>query len=119
MENDYKKIGKFGENIAVKFLKIRGYKILEQNFMCKQGEIDIIAKDRNEYIFCEVKTRRTNKYGSPIDAVNFYKKKHIWNATKYYLYKNKLMNKNIRFDVIEIYIKDKKIYINHIKSIMF
>ena len=116
-KNDTKKIGEKGESIATDFLKRKGYKIIERNFFCKQGEIDIVAKKEEEYIFCEVKTRRNFKYGEPRDSVNYIKKKHMWDATKYYVYKNNLYNKNIRFDVIEVYIYNRGNYINHIKNI--
>ena len=115
-KNDLKKVGNRGEKIAVNFLKRKGYKIIEQNFLCHQGEIDIIAKKEKEYIFCEVKTRRNMNYGEPRDSVNYVKKKHICDATRYYLYKNDLYDKYIRFDVIEVYIHDDKTYINHIKN---
>lgn len=52
-----KKFGNIGEEISSKYLEQIGYKIIEKNFSCRQGEIDIIAKDRNEYVFIEVKTR--------------------------------------------------------------
>ena len=115
-KNDFKKIGNEGEEMATDFLKRRGYKIIERNFLCHQGEIDIIAKKKKEYVFCEVKTRRNVKYGEPRDSVNHTKKKHIYDATKYYLYKNDLCNEYIRFDVIEVYIHKDKSYINHIKN---
>lgn len=109
-------IGKDGEEIAAKFLENKGYKILNRNFLTRHGEIDIIAKDKEEYVFIEVKTRKSNKYGEPIDAINNNKIKHLKSAINYYLYINKLENKFIRIDVIEVkYIKNK-IYINHIKQ---
>lgn len=111
-------IGKAGEEEATKYLKNQGYQIIQRNFRCKQGEIDIIAKDKNEYVFIEVKTRQNLNYGMPCEAVNLSKKNHILNATKYYLYLHKLENKYIRFDVVEIYKKKEKIFINHIKNIM-
>ena len=113
-----KKIGKYGEDIAVKFLENYDYKIISRNFFCSQGEIDIVAKKEEELVFCEVKTRTNKKFGNPKDAVNFYKKTHMWNSAKYFLYKYNLMNKYIRFDVIEIYINNNKTHINHIKNIM-
>ena len=54
-KNDLKKVGNRGEKIAVNFLKRKGYKIIEQNFLCHQGEIDIIAKKEKEYIFLKLK----------------------------------------------------------------
>ncbi len=81
-----------------------------------QGEIDIIAKDEKYLVFIEVKTRTNQKYGEPRDAVDKNKRKHIINTIKYYLYKNDLENAYIRIDIIEIYIKKQKTYINHIKN---
>lgn len=109
-------IGKEGEEIATEFLENKGYKILDRNFLTRHGEIDIVAKDNEEYVFIEVKTRRNNEYGQPIDAIDKDKIKHLKSAISYYLYINKLENKFIRIDVIEVkYIKNK-IYINHIKQ---
>ncbi len=109
-------LGKTGEEIATQYLIKNGYKLLVKNFRCRQGEIDIIALDKNEIVFIEVKTRKNANYGHPIDAVDKRKQKHILNASKYYIYINKLENRDMRFDVIEIYVKDK-FYINHIKNI--
>lgn len=117
MLNKKQKLGKMGEELAASYLKKQGYKIIERNFKCKQGEIDIIAKEKNEYVFIEVKTRQNFCYGMPSEAVDKKKQKHIWNATKYYIYLNKLENEFIRIDVIEIYKKDEEYYINHIKQI--
>lgn len=108
--------GKEGEDIATEFLENKGYKILDRNFLTRHGEIDIVAKDNEEYVFIEVKTRRNNEYGEPIDAIDKNKIKHLKSAISYYLYINKLENKFVRIDVIEVkYIKNK-IYINHIKQ---
>lgn len=94
-----------------------GYKIIERNFICRQGEIDIIAMDlkNNEYVFIEVKTRTNFKYGKPAESIGKYKQKHFLNATKYYIYKNHLEREFIRFDVIEVYWHNK-IYLRHIKN---
>lgn len=108
--------GKDGEEIASKYLLQNGYKILKRNFYTKQGEIDIIAKEKYEYVFIEVKTRKNREYGEPIDAIDKNKIKHLKKAINYYLYKNRLEDKFIRIDIIEIkYMKDK-FYINHIKQ---
>ena len=113
-----KEIGKYGEDIAVKFLEENDYIIISRNFFCKYGEIDIIVKKEEEIIFCEVKTRTSNKFGNPKDAVNYYKKNHMRNSAKYFLYKNKLMDRYIRFDVIEVFISYNEVYVNHIFNIM-
>lgn len=120
-DNMYKKnLGNYGEDIAIKYLEESGYKILDRNFITKKGEIDIIAYYRNEYIFIEVKTRSSNKYGRPIEAVNKIKEHNIIESSKYYIYKNKLENKYIRYDIIEVYFCGmKQPLINHIFNTFF
>jgi len=111
-------IGKWGENLACKYLEKNQYKVVERNFSCRQGEIDIIAKDigKQELVFIEVKTRSNLKYGNPIEAVNKQKQKHIKRVAKYYIYKKHISHIAVRIDVIEIYIKKSIVIINHIRQ---
>lgn len=113
-----KNIGDMGEKKAVKFLKKKGYSILETNFKTKFGEIDIIAKKDDCICFVEVKTRSSENFGEPREAVNFYKQQKISSVAKFYLMKQK-EDMMCRFDVIEVkYDKDDKkfIEINHIED---
>ena len=99
----YNKItGQCGEDIATDLLKKKGCKIVQRNFTCKTGEIDIIAKDKENLIFVEVKTRRSDKFGTPAEAVTYNKKQNIVKTAKMYLLKNPT-DLNIRFDIIEVY----------------
>lgn len=112
-------VGRSGEDIAEQYLLESKYEIIERNFSCRQGELDIIAKDKSELVFIEVKTRTNNKYGNPIDAITYYKQRHIIKSIEYYLFKHKLENIPMRIDVIEVYEKaENKYYINHIKNAM-
>ena len=111
-------IGKIGEDLATKYLEDREYTIIERNFISRQGEIDIIAKDKKELVFIEVKTRTNTLYGMPVDAVNEVKQKHLINTVKYYLYKKHLENEFVRIDVIEVYLQENEYKINHIKQII-
>lgn len=112
-------IGKWGENLACQYLEKNNYKVIERNFLCRQGEIDIIAKDiaKRELVFIEVKTRSNLKYGNPAEAVNMEKQKHMVKAIKYYIYKNQIKDVPIRIDVLEVYIV-QNCKINHIKQII-
>ncbi len=94
--------GQCGEDIASEYLKKKGYKILERNYKNKIGEIDIVAKYKEDLVFVEVKTRSSDKFGTPAEAVTYYKKQRIVNCTKYYLMQHPT-DMNIRFDVIEVY----------------
>lgn len=78
--NAKQQLGKIGENLASEYLEKQGYLILERNFACRQGEIDIIAKDEKEFVFVEVKTRRSLKFGYPAEAVTNIKRKHMQKA---------------------------------------
>lgn len=97
-----KMTGACGEDVACSFLKKKKYKIIERNFRCPFGEIDIIAKDGIDMVFVEVKTRASEKYGTPAQAVTYYKKQNIVKTAQFYLMKNPT-EMNIRFDIIEVY----------------
>ena len=110
--------GKFGEDEAAKYLENKGYKILDRNFYCKRGEIDIIALDKKEIVFIEIKSRTNGEYGLPSEAVTKEKIKHILKTAEYYLYIRNLENEPVRIDVIEIFIQNRQIKINHLKQVI-
>ena len=109
-------LGRIGENIIADYITKLGYKVVERNFECNQGEIDIIAKDKGELVFIEVKTRTDISYGEASEAVTNTKKRHLINSIKYYIYKQKLENQPIRIDVAEVYINKGKVKVNYIKQ---
>lgn len=110
-------LGKYGENKACEYLSKKKYKIIERNFLCRQGEIDIIAiSETKELVFIEVKTRSNLKYGMPCEAVTSNKIKNIIFSSKYYIMKNNLYNYNVRYDVMEVLVINKACFINHIKA---
>lgn len=112
-------LGRIGENIIADYITKLGYKVVERNFACNQGEIDIVAKDEEELVFIEVKTRTDISYGEASEAVTDTKKRHLINSIKYYIYKQKLENQPIRIDVAEVYIKCGKVKINYIKQAIY
>ncbi|MDE7454461.1 MAG: YraN family protein [Clostridia bacterium] len=95
-------IGVVGEDLACKYLCKKGYKILERNFSCKYGEIDVIAQQRGYYVFIEVKSRSSLMYGAPCEAVTPYKQRRIISAAKYWLTVNHKVGSPVRFDVVEV-----------------
>lgn len=109
-------LGRIGENIIADYITKLGYKVVERNFECNQGEIDIIAKDKEELVFIEVKTRTDISYGEASEAVTNTKKRHLINSIKYYIYKQKLENQPIRIGVAEVYINKGKVKVNYIKQ---
>lgn len=101
-KSNNRKIGSQYEVLAKKYLIQNHYAILEMNYRCKSGEIDIIARDDEYIIFIEVKYRSSAKFGYPRESVNYYKQKRIIAAAKYYLFSHKYYDRNCRFDVLEI-----------------
>lgn len=95
-------LGAFGEGLACEYLESEGYRILERNFRCRAGELDIIAVQDDIVAFIEVKTRSSDKYGLPSDAVSAGKQRKIVKTALYYMQKNRLLGHMCRFDVIEI-----------------
>jgi putative endonuclease len=114
--NQRQKFGKESESIVAKQLKKRGYKILEQNYRTKLGEIDIIAKDKKTLVFVEVKARRTDLYGSPKWAITPKKQRQMSKVALYYLKVTKQTNVKARFDVVTLRSIEKKPQIDIIKN---
>lgn len=118
MKSNNKNIGDNGEKIANKYLSDIGYEIIESNFRFKTGEIDLIGKDDDYLVFIEVKTRNSNFFGEPAEAVTRIKRFRIIRTAEIYMMRNKLYNCNFRFDVIEIMLTNKPdiFHVNLIKN---
>lgn len=109
-----KKLGRKGEKLAVKYLKRGGYKILKRNYVNPFGEVDIIAQKEDTVAFIEVKTRLSDVFGAPSEAVNYSRKQRYISAAKYFFYE-RAINCTVRFDIIEIF----KGTINHIENAFY
>lgn len=111
-----KALGSKGEDLAVRFLKKIGYKIIARNYKTHVGEIDIIAKDGDTTVFVEVKTRADDSFGHPFEAVDKRKRQKIKNLALSYLKKHG-KELPVRFDVLSIsYVNNGKKEIEHIKD---
>jgi putative endonuclease len=100
--NQRQAFGKAGEDLAVRYLKRKGYKVLERNYTCPVGEIDIVAKDKKTIVFVEVKTRRSMSYGSARLAITPHKQRKISMTALYYLKCNRQVDQDARFDVVTV-----------------
>jgi len=94
-------LGKWGESQAADYLQTHGLRIICRNYRCPLGEIDIIAQDGDCLVFCEVKTRSSNKYGLPQEAVVWTKQQKIAKVASWYLGSQEV-TMDIRFDVVAI-----------------
>ncbi len=110
--------GKEGEEIAAAYLKAKGYQIIEMNKRFGRAEIDIIAKIGNEYVFVEVKTRTSDYFGFPEEAIDKRKIKLLGKAAEQFtLEKNDDLE--IRFDMISLVLRTAKHDIKHIEDAFF
>jgi putative endonuclease len=111
--------GYIGEDIAGKYLEENGYTIVKRNFTFgRVGEVDIIAEKNSKLVFVEVKYRTSDKYGDPLFAINPRKVQSMRKTAEGYLYVNKITNREIRFDVITIDVRDRSVppKLNHIEQ---
>ena len=95
-------IGNEYERIAGKYLEEHGYQIIEYNFYSRHGEIDIIAKHEGYLVFVEVKYRKDDGAGSPLDAITVQKQRTISKCAMYYMNKKHVQDVSVRFDVVGI-----------------
>jgi len=118
MENqDKNDVGKWGEDVARKFLEKEGYAILDTNWHSGHKEVDIIAQSNNCVVFVEVKTRTSN-FINPADAVNKQKQKFLMYAANYYV-RSKGLDLDVRFDIITIVAIHGKVEIEHMKNAFY
>ncbi|MCK9275387.1 MAG: YraN family protein [Syntrophales bacterium] len=108
--------GRLGERLAADYLAKKGYKIAELNYRCVFGEIDIIACDRKEIVFVEVKSRRSSNFGDPESSVDMRKQKKLSKIAQAYLGEHGLENREARFDVIAVSFFCNSENIRHIRN---
>ncbi len=114
----HNELGTKGEMLAVQYLQERGYEILEINWRFARVEIDIIAKQNQTIIFVEVKTRSSEYFGFPENAVDTIKQKNMATAAEEYLEQHNIET-DVRFDVVSIVIKKNQPDIHHIQDAFF
>lgn len=117
MEKNKHITGSYGEDLACKFLENLGYEIIERNYFYGHGEIDIIAKDKSELVFVEVKYRTNLEFGPPELSISKGKQKLIRRTAEAYLFEKGIKDQPCRIDIVAIlHLKNEKPNINHIVS---
>jgi putative endonuclease len=97
-----KPLGYLGERAAETFLKRKGYKIVARGLRLRGGELDLVAIDRRTVVFVEVKTRRSEQFGSPAEAISPPKQRYLTRAALFYLKRHGLLEHESRFDVVAV-----------------
>ena len=115
MTDDRRRCGAEGEAIAAAFLRARGYTILERNFRCRVGELDLIALAPDAtVVFCEIRTRRSHQQGTALESVTPVKQHRVAHVAEHYVSRHRLHAHAIRFDVVAIEIAGSAVRIEHV-----
>lgn len=102
-----KALGELGEKMAREYLKKKGYHILETNFRCREGEIDIVAQDKDYLVFVEVRTRTSSDFGTPEESLTAAKKERLVSLALAYLQTHRDLPSLSRFDVVAVELDQK------------
>ncbi len=116
MQSQKQILGTEGERIAERYLKKKGFTILERNYRCPIGELDLIVLDRRVVVFVEVKTRSDGRFGSPLESVHRHKQERMTKAALFFLTRHRLHDREARFDVIGISFEDEKPVVEHLRN---
>jgi putative endonuclease len=109
-------LGKEGERVAELYLQKKGYKLVERNYRCSGGELDLIVLDRRVVVFVEVKTRTGLGFGSPLEAVEFHKQRKMIRAAQFFLAEKNLQQRDARFDVVGVSWPGREPVVEHIEN---
>ena len=111
-----KELGRWGDEMATRYLTHeKGFRIIDRNYRCPIGEIDLIAFSQNTVVFIEVKTRRALSFGFPAESVPQSKQKKYYLLSQYYIKEKGLYGIDCRFDIVEVFAKsDGSCHFNHI-----
>jgi putative endonuclease len=111
-------LGRQGEQLAVEYLQQAGMRILDRNWRCAEGEIDIVAADRRVLVACEVKTRSSARYGTPREAVNWKKRRRLRRLAVRWVVANGVLFDEVRVDVVEVLKDDRNGFtIEHVRGV--
>ena len=116
MPDSRKHLGAFGEQVATEYLKKRGYEILQLNYRCSVGEIDIVARDGDSLVFVEVRTRSSRQFGTPEESVTPAKQAKLIELAESYLQEHQISNQTWRIDVVAVEV-DRRNKISRIELI--
>jgi putative endonuclease len=95
-------VGEYGEHVAERYLTAAGLIVLHRNWRCSDGEVDLILQDGEDVVFCEVKTRRGNAFGRPVEAIRWQKVRRLRRLAARWLDESEAHPRDVRFDVVEV-----------------
>ncbi|WP_457571354.1 YraN family protein [Desulfovulcanus sp.] len=110
------RVGRSGEDLAASYLRKKGYKILDRNWRCNFGELDLVCRHKQVIVFVEVKTRSASTSVLPSEALTHHKRKRLLKTATLYLSKNGLWDQRCRFDLICVILENNSADIEHVQN---
>ena len=111
------RLGALGEELAAEHLRSDGMRILDRNWSCESGELDIIAGDHGVLVFCEVKTRRHRQWGSPFEAVDAGKVRRLSTTARRWRQRRRLQDRPYRYDLVGILVDGARAELEHRQAV--
>jgi len=115
--NKNKSIGKYGEDRATEFLQRNGYQVIDRNWRCQVGEIDIVARDVDCLVFAEVKTRTRVGFGHPFEAITSAKMQTMRKLVGEWCRAHHIASVQVRLDAISVLLSGGRVQIEHLKQV--
>jgi putative endonuclease len=103
MTTERRAVGAYGERMAEQHLTAAGLVVLARNWRCRDGEVDLILRDGDDVVFCEVKTRRTDLFGTPAEAIDAAKVRRLRQLAGQWLSETSIRPREVRFDVVQVW----------------
>lgn len=110
-------LGLYGEKLAGNYLQSLGYEILERNWRCGIGEIDLIVRDKSRYVFVEVKTRNGSGYGHPFEAITEVKLTRLRKLVSEWCRSRQLSGIDVRIDAVSVLVDKGRVHLEHLKQV--
>lgn len=111
-------VGQYGEELAARYLSKAGFAILERNWRCELGEIDIVARDGAALVVCEVKTRRGLNYGSPLESITYRKLTTLRRLLGRWLQEHEMQPREVRIDVVAVLLpRGSEPTVDHVRGV--
>ncbi len=99
-------LGAQGEELVARWYRARGYTVVDRNWRCRDGELDLVVSTPATIVFCEVKTRRSDRFGAPFEAVTATKQRRLRGLAARWLAEHPHPSVDVRFDVASVYARD-------------
>lgn len=110
-------LGVYGEQLAANFLQRQGYEIVERNWRCREGELDLIAREKDQWVFVEVKTRRSTSSDSGFEAIDELKQQKMRRAIREWCRLREIPSLKLRIDAISVFITGSTVRLEHLKQV--